>query len=104
MVANKKKNSKSTVIPLKNKAVPSAKEDEKLCDCVSRIAAETLVTKQGEKISNMEIIARQIVNGSRKGDYKMLSLFCDLMKTQQLTIEQYNFEIPQFIYNIKIDD
>ena len=100
----KKTDIKSMSICPKNKKIKQAKDNEKLGDCVLRIASEMTPLKQGGSMSNMEIIARQIVNGSLKGDHKMLSLFCDLMKTQQLTIEQYNFEIPQFIYNIKIDD
>ena len=75
-------------------------KNEKFCDCVERIANEIRHTAAGD-VSALEVIARKIVAGSTKGDYRMLQLFVDIMKTQQLQVEQYNFELPKFVYNIK---
>ena len=75
-------------------------KNEKFCDCVERIANEIRQTSKGD-MTGLEVISRNIVNGSIKGDYRMLQLFVDIMKTQQLQVEQYNFELPKFVYNIK---
>ncbi|MBO5810408.1 MAG: hypothetical protein J6R32_06230 [Bacteroidales bacterium] len=79
----------------------SLAKNEKFCECVERIANEINHTKKGD-ITTLEIISRRIVNGSANGDPKMLQLFVEIMKAQQLKVEQYNFELPQFVYNIKV--
>ena len=78
-------------------------KNEKLCECVERIANEINHTKKGD-ITTLEIISRRIVAGSANGDHRMLALFVEIMKAQQMKVEQYNFELPQFVYNIKVKE
>ena len=79
----------------------SLAKNEKFCECVERIANEIRTTNKGD-MTALEIISRKIVDGSTKGDQRMIQLFVEIMKTQQMKVEQYNFELPQFIYNIKV--
>lgn len=81
----------------------SLAKNEKFSECVERIANEINHTKKGD-ITTLEKISRRIVEGSANGDYKMLQLFVEIMKAQQLKVEQYNFELPQFVYNIKVKE
>ena len=87
---------------MKAKKKPILK-NENFCDCIERIANEIQHTKKGD-ITTLEIISRRIVNGSANGDPKMLQLFVEIMKAQQMKVEQYNFELPQFVYNIKVKE
>ena len=79
----------------------SLAKNEKFCEWVERIANDIRNTSKGD-MTGLEVISRNIVNGSIKGDYRMLQLFVEIMKAQQMKVEQYNFDLPQFVYNIKV--
>ena len=94
-----KTNKKSLINSIQKEVV----KNEKLTDCVARISAEKTVGNTGEEVTNLEVIARKIVDGSKEGNIKLLQLFVAIMNSQAMKVEQYNFDLPQFIYNINVD-
>ena len=94
-----KTNKKSLINTVKKEVV----NNEKLTDCIERISSEKTVGNTGEEVTNLEVIARKIVDGSKEGNIKLLQMYVDIMNTQAMKIEQYNFDIPQFIYNLNVD-
>lgn len=94
-----KTNKKTLINNVKKEVV----KNEKLTDCVARISSEKTVGNTGEEVTNLEVIARKIVDGSKEGNIKMLSFFVDIMNAQAMKVEQYNFDLPQFIYKLNVD-